>query len=167
MIYEQAISLGNVLWHLDEVEIIDLYNEVFKGNEQIYKVENLNEDFKDSLPFDIARAVSNKDFDLDKPYFKTEIVYHCGQPFTIFVSVDKIDIDYFDLAVNVFDGRELPLNVEELFNNNDVVGSCQQELAEYLSKRSGSTMEKALEFATKQNPLNDWFALYCEFIGQL
>ena len=42
MIYEQANALGNLLGYLKESEVIDLYNEVFKGGKKIYKVENLN-----------------------------------------------------------------------------------------------------------------------------
>ena len=77
--HEQAYALGNLLDYLKESEVIDLYNEVFKGNEQIYKVENLNKDFADVTPKNMARAASYQgydfnsrlDFDFDKPYFKT------------------------------------------------------------------------------------------------
>lgn len=173
--HEQAYALGNLLDYLKESEVIDLYNEVFKGNEQIYKVENLNKDFADVTPKNMARAASYQgydfnsrlDFDFDKPYFKTEIVSQFGEQFTIFVSVDKKSIDFAELAESVFDGRELPENVKELFNNSKAVEEYQYELAEYLAEKSGSELEKAYTFAVKQNPLGGWFNIYCNYVGQL
>lgn len=167
MITEQANALGNLLDYLKESEVIDLYNEVFKGNEQIYKVENLNEDFKDCTPYNLVRATSHGNFKFNEPYFRTENVSEWGESFTIFVSVDEDDIDFSDLAEAVFDGRELPQNVKDLFGNSKAVEDCQYDLAVYLSEKSGSTMEEAYTFAVKQNPLNEWFNLYCDFIGQL
>lgn len=167
MISEQANALGNLLDYLKESEVIDLYNEVFKGCEKIYKVENLNEEFKDCQPYNLVRAVSHGEFKFNEPYFKTEIVSEFGQQFTIFVSVDEDDIDFSELAENVFDGRELSENVKELFNNIEAVDAYAYELAEYITKKSGCKIDEALTFARKQNPLSDWFDLYCEFVDTL
>lgn len=167
MIFEQANALGNLLGYLKESEVIDLYNEVFKGGEKIYKVENLNEEFKDCLPYNLVRAVSHREFKFNEPYFKTEIVSEFGQQFTIFVSVDEDDIDFSELAENVFDGRALPQNVEKLFDNIEAVDIYDYELAEYIAKKSSCKIDEALTFARKQNPLSDWFDLYCEFVDTL
>ena len=167
MIYEQANALGNLLGYLKESEVIDLYNEVFKGGKKIYKVENLNEEFKDCLPYNLVRAVSHGEFNFHEPYFKTEIVGEFGQQFTIFVSVDEDDIDFSELAENVFDGRALPQNVEKLFDNIEAVDIYDYELAKYIAKKSGCKIDEALTFARKQNPLSDWFDLYCEFVDTL
>lgn len=167
MIYEQANALGNLLGYLKESEVIDLYNEVFKGGKKIYKVENLNEEFKDYLPYNLVRAISHGEFNFHEPYFKTEIVGEFGQQFTIFVSVDEDDIDFSELAENVFDGRALPQNVEKLFDNIEAVDIYDYELAEYIAKKSGCKIDEALTFARKQNPLSDWFDLYCEFVYTL
>lgn len=171
MVQEQLQALGQVLHNLPFGELVNLSNKVNEDSDRIYKVSEINNEFKDWKPLDLIKATSQRNFKVDKPYFVIAVSHYCleNEDYNIFVSIDKDDIDTECIAEAIFDGGELPINIRELLAADDIIQEYKYELSQYLMKKSGATEEQVEAYLDKVEITydKDWFDLYCGFISIL
>ena len=171
MIQEQLQSLRRVLYNLPFGILVNLDNEYNEYSDRIYKVSDINKDFKDWKPLDLIKATNQRNFKVDKPYFVIAVSHYCleNEDYNIFVSIDKDDIDTECIAEAIFDGGELPINIRELLAADDIIQEYKYELSQYLMKKSGATEEQVEAYLDKVEITydKDWFDLYCGFLSIL
>lgn len=171
MIREQLQALGQVLYNLPFGELVNLSNKVNEDSDRIYKVSNINKDFKAWKPLDLIKATNQRNFRVDKPYFVIAVSHYCleNEDYDIFVSIDKYDIDTEYIAEAIFDGGELPENVRELLDDYMIKSEYKYEFSQYVMKKSGATEEQVEAYLDKVEITydKDWFDIYCEFINIL
>lgn len=171
MVQEQLQALGQVLHNLPFGELVNLSNKVNEDSDRIYKVSDINKDFKDWKPLDLIKATNQRNFKVDKPYFVIAVSHYCleNEDYNIFVSIDKDDIDTECIAEAIFDGGELPINIRELLAADDIIQEYKYELSQYLMKKSGATEEQVEAYLDKVEITydKDWFDLYCGFLSIL
>lgn len=171
MIQEQLQALGQVLHNLPFGELVNLSNKVNEDSDRIYKVSDINKDFKNWKPLDLIKATNQRNFKVDKPYFVIAVSHYCleNEDYNIFVSIDKDDIDTECIAEAIFDGGELPINIRELLAADDIIQEYKYELSQYLMKKSGATEEQVEAYLDKVEITydKDWFDLYCGFLSIL
>ena len=56
MVQEQLQALGQVLHNLPFGELVNLSNKVNEDSDRIYKVSEINNEFKDWKPLDLIKA---------------------------------------------------------------------------------------------------------------
>lgn len=171
MVQEQLQALGQVLHNLPFGELVNLSNKVNEDSDRIYKVSEINNEFKDWKPLDLIKATNQRNFKVDKPYFAIAVSHYCleNEDYNIFVSIDKDDIDTECIAEAIFDGGELPINIRELLAADDIIQEYKYELSQYLMKKSGATEEQVEAYLDKVEITydKDWFDLYCGFLSIL
>lgn len=171
MVQEQLRALGQVLFNLPFGELVNLDNKVNEDSDRIYKVSEINNEFKDWKPLDLIKATNQKNFKINEPYFVLAVSHYCleNEDYDIFVSIDKDDIDTESIAEAIFDGGELSDNVKALFDDEDIRGEYEWEFIDYVVKKSGATKERIIEWFNliEFDYRKDWFDLYCEFLSQL
>lgn len=171
MVQEQLQALGQVLHNLPFGELVNLSNKVNEDSDRIYKVSDINKDFKNWKPLDLIKATNQRNFKVDKPYFVIAVSHYCleNEDYNIFVSIDKDDIDTECIAEAIFDGGELPINIRELLAADDIIQEYKYELSQYLMKESGATEERVEAYLDKVEITydKDWFDLYCGFLSIL
>lgn len=171
MVQEQLQALGQVLHNLPFGELVNLSNKVNEDSDRIYKVSDINKDFKNWKPLDLIKATNQRNFKVDKPYFVIAVSHYCleNEDYNIFVSIDKDDIDTECIAEAIFDGGELPINIRELLAADDIIQEYKYELSQYLMKKSGATEEQVEAYLDKVEITydKDWFDLYCGFLSIL
>ena len=172
MVQEQLQALGQVLHNLPFGELVNLSNKVNEDSDRIYKVSEINNEFKDWKPLDLIKATNQKDFKINVPYFVLAVSHYCleNEDYDIFVSIDKDDIDTECIAEAIFDGGELPENVRELLTSDYMIKSeYKYEFSQYVMKKSGATEEQVEAYLDKVEITydKDWFDLYCGFISIL
>lgn len=171
MVQEQLQALGQVLHNLPFGELVNLSNKVNEDSDRIYKVSEINNEFKDWKPLDLIKATNQRNFKVDKPYFVIAVSHYCleNEDYNIFVSIDKDDIDTECIAEAIFDGGELPINIRELLAADDIIQEYKYELSQYLMKKSGATEEQVEAYLDKVEITydKDWFDLYCGFLSIL
>lgn len=171
MVQEQLQALGQVLHNLPFGELVNLSNKVNEDSDRIYKVSEINNEFKDWKPLDLIKATNQRNFKVDKPYFVIAVSHYCleNEDYNIFVSIDKDDIDTECIAEAIFDGGELPINIRELLAADDIIQEYKYELSQYLMKKSGATEEQVEAYLDKVDIdyNQDWFDHYCVFLSLL
>lgn len=171
MVQEQLQALGQVLHNLPFGELVNLSNKVNEDSDRIYKVSEINNEFKDWKPLDLIKATSQRNFKINEPYFVLAVSHYCleNEDYDIFVSIDKDDIDTESIAEAIFDGGELPINIRELLAADDIIQEYKYELSQYLMKKSGATEEQVEAYLDKVEITydKDWFDLYCGFLSIL
>lgn len=171
MIQEQLQALRRVLYNLPFGILVNLDNEYNEYSDRIYKVSDINKDFKDWKPLDLIKATNQRNFKVDKPYFVIAVSHYCleNEDYNIFVSIDKDDIDTECIAEAIFDGGEFPINIRELLAADDIIQEYKYELSQYLMKKSGATEEQVEAYLDKVEITydKDWFDLYCGFLSIL
>lgn len=171
MVQEQLQALGQVLHNLPFGELVNLSNKVNEDSDRIYKVSDINKDFKNWKPLDLIKATSQRNFKINEPYFVLAVSHYCleNEDYDIFVSIDKDDIDTECIAEAIFDGGELPINIRELLAADDIIQEYKYELSQYLMKKSGATEEQVEAYLDKVEITydKDWFDLYCGFLSIL
>lgn len=172
MIYEQLRALGSMLLELSSENLVDLDNKVNGNIDRIYRVSELNNEFKDWSPLDLIKATNdNRQFKINEPYFIVAVAHDTleSKDYNIFVSIDKYEIDTESIAQAIFDGRDLPDCVKALTEDYDVISEYEWEFIDYVIKKSGAEKEQVLNWFDKIefNYRSDWFDLYCEFISTL
>lgn len=171
MVQEQLQALGQVLHNLPFEELVNLSNKVNEDSDRIYKVSEINNEFKDWKPLDLIKATSQRNFKINEPYFVLAVSHYCleNEDYDIFVSIDKDDIDTECIAEAIFDGGELPINIRELLAADDIIQEYKYELSQYLMKKSGATEEQVEAYLDKVEITydKDWFDLYCGFLSIL
>lgn len=171
MIREQLQALGQVLYNLPFGELVNLNNKVNEDSDRIYKVSEINNEFKDWKPLDLIKATSQRNFKINEPYFVLAVSHYCleNEDYDIFVSIDKDDIDTESIAEAIFDGGELPDNVKALASDYMIKSEYKYEFTQYVRKKSGATEEQVEAYLDKVDIdyNQDWFDHYCVFLSLL